>query len=206
LTAQADYRFYAYGGVARDMFFTVDTDGDGLLTDETPISVNAQGRSFLVASGSDGKIIGAIGPGLSGEANWGGWQLLLVSEAPFVDTDGDGLSDDQENDLGTDRFNPDTDGDGQSDGAEVLAAGTDPTDPNSSLRLLDADFAAGEVSLTWTSVPGKSYRIEGSINGVDFLPVAGAVPAGAGASTNAVIDTPPGGTLFKIYHVFVTAP
>jgi hypothetical protein len=42
-----------------------------------------------------------------------------------LDTDGDGLSDEQEALLGTDAFNPDTDGDGMSDGDEV-AIGDDP--------------------------------------------------------------------------------
>ncbi|MEV5000491.1 Stk1 family PASTA domain-containing Ser/Thr kinase [Nocardioides sp. LML1-1-1.1] len=45
-----------------------------------------------------------------------------------VDTDGDGLSDAQEAQLGTDPNNPDSDGDGISDGQEVTA-GTDPKNP-----------------------------------------------------------------------------
>ncbi|MFA5477377.1 MAG: DUF4215 domain-containing protein [Bacteroidales bacterium] len=44
-----------------------------------------------------------------------------------TDTDGDGLPDNYENEIGTDPLNPDTDGDGISDGTEVL--GTNPTDP-----------------------------------------------------------------------------
>ncbi len=57
--------------------------------------------------------------------------------ADDADTDGDGLSDDEETDLGTDPDDPDTDGDGLSDGEElgpdgVYDEGTD-TDP------LDAD-------------------------------------------------------------------
>ncbi len=45
----------------------------------------------------------------------------------IVDSDGDGLTDGQEAELGTDPFNPDTDGDGFNDGDEV-ANGTDPLD------------------------------------------------------------------------------
>lgn len=44
------------------------------------------------------------------------------------DRDGDGLSDDEEEALGTDPDNPDTDGDGLEDGAEVNDHGTDPLD------------------------------------------------------------------------------
>ncbi|HZJ54423.1 MAG TPA: calcium-binding protein [Myxococcaceae bacterium] len=43
----------------------------------------------------------------------------------FVDSDGDGLSDDEEVAIGTDPLNPDTDGDGLQDGLE-RAAGLDP--------------------------------------------------------------------------------
>jgi len=48
---------------------------------------------------------------------------------PQGDTDGDGLSDSEEDDLGTDPNDPDTDGDGYEDGDEV-DNNSDPTNPN----------------------------------------------------------------------------
>lgn len=48
-----------------------------------------------------------------------------------LDSDGDGLLDSQEADVGTDPFNPDTDGDGLSDGEEVNLHQTDPLNPDS---------------------------------------------------------------------------
>ncbi|TWG99028.1 serine/threonine-protein kinase [Nocardioides sp. J9] len=69
----------------------------------------------------------------AGEArNQGDDVIIFVSvyeepETP-VDTDGDGLSDEDEQTAGTDANNPDTDGDGINDGQEV-ADGTDPTNP-----------------------------------------------------------------------------
>ncbi len=48
-----------------------------------------------------------------------------------ADTDGDGLSDEQEQQLGTDANDPDTDGDGVNDGDEVNVHGTDPLDASS---------------------------------------------------------------------------
>jgi hypothetical protein len=58
-----------------------------------------------------------------------------VSSNPFrpdgstvSDRDGDGIPDDEEDELGTDPDDPDTDGDGTNDGDEVRG-GTDPTDP-----------------------------------------------------------------------------
>jgi TolB protein len=46
------------------------------------------------------------------------------------DSDGDGLTDRQEEEIGTDPNNPDTDSDGLSDGEEVLRRNTDPLNPD----------------------------------------------------------------------------
>lgn len=48
-----------------------------------------------------------------------------------IDSDGDGLLDSEEANIGTDPFNPDTDGDGLSDGEEVRNHKTDPLNPDS---------------------------------------------------------------------------
>jgi hypothetical protein len=74
----SNFTLFAYGGIVRDMLFTVDTNGDGDLNDETPTNVGAAGFEFTGTAGSDGKIIGSIDPGESNEANWGGFQLLQV--------------------------------------------------------------------------------------------------------------------------------
>jgi len=55
-----------------------------------------------------------------------------------VDTDGDGLTDEEEARLGTDPRNPDTDGDGLTDGEEVNIYKTDPLNPDTDYdRLSD---------------------------------------------------------------------
>ncbi|MBI3495479.1 hypothetical protein HY065_02540 [Candidatus Berkelbacteria bacterium] len=55
-------------------------------------------------------------------------QALVPS---VLDSDHDGLSDDEERALGTDPHNPDTDGDGLSDGQEVKIFHTDPKNAHS---------------------------------------------------------------------------
>ncbi len=60
-----------------------------------------------------------------------GWGDPSTSPDPKLDSDGDGLTDEEEDQLGTDPNNPDTDGDGINDGDEVNDTGTDPNDDDS---------------------------------------------------------------------------
>jgi len=54
---------------------------------------------------------------------------------------------------------PDSDGDGMDDLAEATA-GTDPADAASVLKILAAEgLADGRLALTWSSVPGRTYRV-----------------------------------------------
>jgi hypothetical protein len=63
-----------------------------------------------------------------------------------TDRDGDGLSDAEEDEFGTDPLNPDTDEDGLTDGGEVAEFGTDPLDPDTdSDGLLDGTGEFDEV-------------------------------------------------------------
>ncbi|MGI6495478.1 MAG: outer membrane beta-barrel protein [Kiritimatiellia bacterium] len=64
---------------------------------------------------------------------------FVVSDGP-IDSDGDGLSDLREEELGTDPYDPDTDKDGLTDGEEVLTYKTDPLNPDSDYDgLLDGE-------------------------------------------------------------------
>ncbi len=94
---------------------------------------------------------------------------------PDGDEDGDGLTNQEEIDLGTDPFDPDTDGDGLDDGLEVQI-GTDPTSNDS-----DKDGVTDgiEVVGTWkgretiaedgnvTTADHKNYTIENGTLKVD---------------------------------------
>lgn len=116
-----------------------DTDGDG-------ISDGAERDLRINPTVSDGdRVFDDDGDGLVNFLETEGWTVTTyaVSTTPLTqgaesmrqatsdprnpDTDGDGLSDARERELGTDPRNPDTDGDGLTD-AEELVLGTDPLD------------------------------------------------------------------------------
>jgi len=68
---------------------------------------------------------------------------------------------------------PDSDGDGLNDLDEAMA-GTNPTDAASVLKILAVQPLAGDrIALTWSSVPGKIYRVSrqgdlGNLEAVGF--------------------------------------
>ncbi|MCP3962159.1 MAG: hypothetical protein GY719_30315 [bacterium] len=64
--------------------------------------------------------------------------VSLLERLSLVDSDGDGLSDQDEATLGTDPDNPDTDGDGASDRYELIF-GFDPLDPADAAQDADGD-------------------------------------------------------------------
>jgi hypothetical protein len=114
---------------------------------------------------------------------------------PGTDTDGDAIADAFEFQF----TNPDTltlftatsdfDGDGASD-LDEYASGTDPLDPNSSLRIIAFDASEEAFSLTWTSSPTRRYRIQTKINlldpawtlALDNIPPDGTTTTRAGAA------------------------
>ena len=119
----------------------VTTDFDSIFDSASALDVQADGR--LVAAGSNSDDF-ALARYLAGS----------------TDSDGDGLTDEQEEGLGTDPLDPDTDDDGISDGDEV-GAGTDPLDPDSDGDGIsdgsDPDTVAGVVA----DLPDSAFRASG---------------------------------------------
>jgi hypothetical protein len=80
----------------------------------------------------------------------------------------------------------DSDGDGMTDAAETLA-GTDPHDPASVLKVISTSVnSARLVTITWSSVSGKSYRValKGRITDADYTFVSPLIVGdGSGSSS-----------------------
>ena len=92
------------------------------------LSLRGDIRTGLVGGDTEAKIIATAGLVYRIGARLPVRPVLSGGE---LDSDGDGLTDTQEADIGTDPFNPDTDGDGLSDGEEVNLYRTDPLNPDS---------------------------------------------------------------------------
>ena len=118
-------------GVGFVDFSSSPEDGAGVLSRITVTAVGS-GQSDLqldtVAVADAGSEAYSIGP-VQPAAIAVGQSCTAPEPADDQDSDGDGLSDADEQRLGTDPNNPDSDGDGISDGEEVNVLGSDPLAP-----------------------------------------------------------------------------
>ncbi len=145
-----------------DSRHTVTEDDDAFDSDDLD-----QGDSFswtFDVAGSYGYFCDRHDETMSGTVN-------VEETGEPVDTDDDGLTDEEEHELGTDPNDPDTDGDGLDDGEEVHDYGTEPL-------LWDSDedgYGDGEEVHDYGTDPldGEDYPEEngGGGDGFDFDPV-----------------------------------
>jgi hypothetical protein len=94
----------------------------------------------------------------------------------------------------------DTDGDGMSDYAEFIA-GTNPTNAASFFQVNSEVATNRSATLSWTSAPGRGYRVLGSSDAVNWAPVSNWLRAGpvAGPMSYALPPPVPGGPfLFRL--------
>ncbi len=175
----------------------------------------------LSAAGQPGGIAESSGGSYVNQAGF----LQTFFMKPGLDTDGDGLPDeaDQDNDgdslsdvaeIAGSAFDPmtatrvneaDTDGDGMSDGAESVA-GTDPTNPDALLKIVR--IARSSIAdISWAARSNKAYRIlfattplQPVTNVLTTVTASGAATAPWYVLTNTVTDaTGPGAS--RVYGV-----
>ena len=122
------------------------------------------GTHFVVARNAAGPVIGAI-------------TVLTVLDAG-PDNDGDGISDTDEAAVyGTNPLRADSDGDGLSDYYELFHTLTDPLNAASAFRITAMALVAGQLELTFESVPGLDYQLEASSDLAGWEPVGPAFVA-----------------------------
>ena len=132
----------------------------------------------------------------------------LGTSTAFLDSDGDALPDWWEILYGLNPFDPndaarDDDGDGMTNLQEYIA-GTNPKNANDSLRITKVEKPV--IGITWTSVPGRNYRVDAADDlTATFTPLSATISAGPGELTKSFTDPTPG-VLGKRFYKVVVVP
>jgi hypothetical protein len=98
---------------------------------------------------------------------------------------------------------PDTDGDGATDAEEALA-GTDPRDPQSVLKITAIKVDSSGLTVSWASVPGKTYVVafKDDPNDLYWSDMSG--PILATGTTTSWTSEMPDGVLQRLFRIVVT--
>ena len=111
--------------------------------------------------------------------------------SPNTDVDADGMGDQWELDHFGELFffeDEDNDGDGQTN-LEEFIGGSDPTDPASLSGIAEASVTAGEMTLSFALVAGRTYSLETSTDLETWSPQPAAVFADNGAKGSLTLPT-----------------
>lgn len=85
---------------------------------------------------------------------------LVSNVLDSADSDGDGINNSWEKNIGSDPLLADSDGDGTSDPDE-LRLGTSPADPRSNLSVVRCRrLGDGSFEVHWASMPAKQYKLQ----------------------------------------------
>ncbi|MBN16564.1 MAG: hypothetical protein CMB37_00170 [Euryarchaeota archaeon] len=111
--------------------------------------------------------LSVVDDGNGDTGTWNDWELVIHGTSTVVDSDGDGLLDENETEIhNTDPFDIDTDDDSLSDGQEVLVTNTDPLDPDSDD---DSLFDGLEVTLYGTNPLSNDTDSDGLTDAQEVL-------------------------------------
>lgn len=164
----SDFHFDPFLAIGPGLFFFEEDLGSG----KTDFSLTGGGGLFIHFN-DRWSVRGEVRTGIAG----GDTEAKLVAEVGLtyrigagippayrveggdLDSDGDGLLDTQENEIGTDPYDPDTDKDGLSDGEEVNLYQTDPLNPDSDWDGLKD----GEEVITYKTDPLDQDTDDGGV-------------------------------------------
>ena len=119
-------------------------------------AIRADGRTFF--AGSDTEANAIVDAGILWR--WGARvQPKIEAVSGPLDSDGEGLFDREEEEIGTDPYNPDTDGDGLTDYEEVRIYHTDPLNPDTDYDML----SDGNEVNKYTTNPLKADTDDGGV-------------------------------------------
>ncbi|MFO7726214.1 MAG: immunoglobulin domain-containing protein, partial [Oceanipulchritudo sp.] len=167
-------------------------DGNPVSTDKDlsiVVTPDSAGTWFVVASNAAGPVVGAV--------------TEIIVPDPLPDSDGDGISDDDETNLyGTDPNLADSDKDGIDDYGEIFVSLTDPLDANSVLRISMMELDDVQVVLTFQSVSGVDYQLYGSPDILQWNPVGTNVTASADL-TSIQLDIPVSDPPLRFFRIEV---
>lgn len=95
----------------------------------------------------------------------------------------------------------DTDGDGFNN-AQEFSLGTDPMDPSSSLKTGAMSRDGNLVTISWSSVAGKTYQVQkrASLTSGDWTSVQSVTALGTNASATVNVSDAPNGCFLRIKH------
>ena len=170
-------------------------------------AVGQAGQKFAVRS------LGVRPPPKLGNADWSVTAPMVADQYQVRsnDADGDGLPDKWEiahfgaidDPRGTPDLDPDADG---LNNLAEWAAGTDPLDAQSGLRILSLDRVGSEWRIGFSSVSGKVYRVEccDDLVTANWQPLTNAV-TGQGTVTE-IRDAALGDPRQRFYRVRLTGP
>ena len=149
------------------------------------------------------------GDGVSGGEQFVVSDVLFSTENNSGDTDGDGMTNEYEIANGLDPLDPadrdlDRDGDGRTNIAEFLA-GTAANVATSLLQITSYTLTDTTGSVTWSSVPGKTYQVEFSTDLESWTILGGTIPAADAPATETGSGSFPLSTIGNPERVFFRA-
>ncbi len=139
---------------ATNLTATILIDNPAIVSTPASVTIPALSNSINIPVSGITEGITSVNVTLSGAVK----STTVISSASQIDSDGDGLTDAVEAELGANPVNSDSDNDGLPDGEEVNAHGTDPLNPDT-----DGDGINDSTEIAFGTSPTDNSSFPGNI-------------------------------------------